>query len=161
MDSDLRKLLKDLESKNGITRQRARHQLVKIGKPVLNYLSDLNSSPKEYIRWEALKILSQIPDPDSIPILVNALDDENFDVRWLAAEGLIHIGSESIIPLLEFLVINSDSVFVKEGVHHVLKEFEKNKIYEDKFNLLNLLEDFAPASTIATTADEIIKSLKK
>ncbi len=41
--------------------------LVKIGKPAIKYLSDLLNEPKEneqkeYVRWEAIKTLSQIND---------------------------------------------------------------------------------------------------
>ncbi len=45
----------------------------------------------------------------------------NLGIRWLAAEGLIGLGEAGLRPLLEALVHHSDSAWLREGAHHVLK----------------------------------------
>jgi HEAT repeat protein len=61
------------------------------------------SNKKHWVRWEAAKALGQIGDKSATEALTKALEDNEFDVRWLAAEGLIIIGRDSIKLLLEAL----------------------------------------------------------
>ena len=58
--------------------------------------------------------------PAAIPDLIEALQDEVFDIRWLAAEALIAIGKESIEPLLRAVINQSNESFLREGAHHVI-----------------------------------------
>ena len=89
MKTGIEELVKKFYSKNGIERKIARYELVKIGTPAVKYLTALLKAPKEYTRWEAIKTLSQIADPGTLPVLINALENEDFDVRWIAAEALL------------------------------------------------------------------------
>ncbi len=154
MENRIEELIKKLQSKNGIERKIARYELVKIGKPAVEYLSKLLEAPKEYIRWEAIKTLSQIADPESIPILIGALENEDFDIRWMAAEALISIGKVSIKPLLKAVVLGEKSIFLLEGVHHILKEFQFENIFCDDSGLIKKIENNNPYSDIALTAEQ-------
>jgi len=80
------------------------------------------------VRWEAAKALSQIANPASIQALLEALSDKTFEVRWMAAEGLIRIGRKAVIPLLEALVEHSDSYWLREGIHHVLHDMNRGRL---------------------------------
>ncbi len=143
MSKTIEELIKDLSNTNGIIRQKARYELVKMGNPALDYLLELQSAEKHLVRWEAVKAISEIGTKNSIPILINALEDEEFDVRWLAAEGLIEIGHDSVYPLLKAFISNKESVHLKEGVHHVLKGLEIRGLYnDDKYELIKALETF-------------------
>ncbi len=65
-------------------RQRARKSPVDIGKPAVPYLSrELQESPSDTLRWEAVNALNEIDDPKSIPALVAALTDSDTDTAWL------------------------------------------------------------------------------
>ena len=142
MSETIEELIKELSNENGIIRQKARYALVKMGNPALDYLLELQTSEKHLARWESVKAISEIGSKDSIPILINALEDEEFDVRWLAAEGLIEIGRSSVHPLLKAFIAKKDSVHLKEGVHHVLKGLEIRGLYEDKHEIITALETF-------------------
>ena len=50
---------------------------------------------KPHVRWEAAKALCGIADPLAAAALVNAFDDRDGDVRWLAAEGVAALGREA------------------------------------------------------------------
>lgn len=156
MENRIEELIKKLYSKDGIVRKVARYELVKIGRPAVKYLSSLLEAPKEYIRWEAIKTLSQIADSESIPILINALENEDFDVRWIAAEALIDIGKVSIKPLLEAVITSKNPVFLLEGVHHVLKELQFKEIFYDDSGLIKKIEDHKLYSDIAFAAEQLI-----
>ncbi len=156
MANNIEELIKVFYSKDGIKRKMARYELVKIGKPAIKYLTGLLSEPKEQIRWEAIKTLSQIAAPESIPILIKALENDDFDVRWLAAEGLIEIGEKSIKPLLKSLAKHQDSKFLLEGVHHVLKGLEFKKIFFDNDGIINKLENYNMHPEIALTVEEFL-----
>ena len=161
MENEIEELIKKLYSKDGIQRKMARYDLVKIGKPAIKYLSDLLNEPKdkeqkEYVRWEAIKTLSQINNPESIPILIKALEHEDFDVRWMAAEGLINIGEKSIKPLLKTLVRKSNSIYLLEGTHHVLKDLQFKKIFDDKTGIINKLENYNLHPDIVTSVEQLL-----
>src|SRR5664280_2213328 len=70
-----------------------------MGKTVIPQLHRLLDSKNDLLRSEAAKIVEPISDRRSIPFLIRLLDDKEFEIRWIAAEGLIKIGRRSILPL--------------------------------------------------------------
>jgi len=155
MGQEIAELIKCLFSEDGIVRQDARYKLVKIGRPVIRFLIGLQYLDNQHVRWEAMKTLSQIADPESIPILVNALENTNSDVRWLAAEGLIEIGKQSVGPLMELLEESADSRILREGVHHVLKGLEERGYFFDRYDIISMLEDNARLLLLRPTAAKV------
>ena len=79
------------------------------------------------MRWEAAQALCGIADPLAGFALVNALDDRDGDVRWLAAEGLAALGREGMQPLLAALLQRAESCWFCEGTHHVCHTLVKRK----------------------------------
>lgn len=157
--TEISELISLLKSENGIERKNARDKLVAKGKVVIEYLNELLDSPKHLHRWEAVKTLEEIAEPDSIPILIQALDDDKSDVRWIAAEGLIKIGKQSLKPLLKALTKKTDSVFLLEGAHHVFFELREKGLLPADFptdELLSLLKDPEMNQSVKPLADKII-----
>lgn len=139
--SNILHLVDKLCSDNGLERKDAMKELVKIGHPVLDYLSEMLSAPKHKYQWEALKVTEEIGDPHAIPVFLKFLEDENSDLRWIAAEGLIRIGRESIGPLLNLISEKYDSVFVLDGAHHVFYDLNVEKLLPKDFPVDKLLKD--------------------
>ena len=79
------------------------------------------------MRWEAAKALCGIADPIAATALVNALDDRDGDVRWLAAEGVAALGRDGLQPLLVALLQRAQSGWLCEGAHHVCHTLVKRK----------------------------------
>jgi hypothetical protein len=48
------------------------------------------------------------------------LDDENEDIRWLAAEGLIALRKAGLMAVLSGLIKRAGSTAFCQGAHHVL-----------------------------------------
>ena len=127
-DRQLQTLLSELGSRNGMDRRRAREALVKIGEAATDALSQSLSHHNVTIRWEAAKALGAIADPKAAPALVQSLTDESFEVQWLAAEALIALGEDALVPLLEGLIDEFGSVYMRQGAHHVLHDLERRDL---------------------------------
>ena len=114
-------LVMQLRDKDGQTRQTARLALVDIGTEATLPLTKILADRDRQTRWEAAKALGAIADPAAIPALINTLEDDIFDIRWLASEALVAIGPDCVRPLLERLSASSDKLFFREEARHVLK----------------------------------------
>ena len=120
-------LVSALAGPDPAVRTKAREALVAIGKLTVPSLIRLLSHRKPHVLWEAAKALCGIADPLAASALVNALEDRDGDVRWLAAEGLAALGRESLQPLLAALIERAQSCWFCEGAHHVCHTLVKRK----------------------------------
>jgi HEAT repeat protein len=134
-------LISDLASDDWVVRVRAREGLVSRGSKAIKPLSNALESPNQWVRWESAKALCEIGNPAATSALVRSLEDKMFDVRWLAAGGLITIGRKTIVPLLQAVINNPDSVWTREGAHHVLHDLAEGKLRPILEPVLKALED--------------------
>jgi HEAT repeat protein len=155
-------LVAALKDDDRITRQRARETMVNIGRPCVAPLIKVLSNPKsdERLRWEATAALSKINAPNSAPVLVKALEDDSFGIRWLAAEGLINLGRQGIPALLEALLQRSESVWLRQGAHHILRTLARTGLPASAISVLQALEDVEPAVEVIQPAKSALKALK-
>jgi len=109
-----------LDTKNFSKKLSARSTLVKMGKTIIPHMHKLLDSENDSLRIEAAKIVELIADRRSVPLLTSLLNDTVFDIRWIAAEGLIKIDRRSILPLLKSVRDGESSLFFNRGAHHVL-----------------------------------------
>jgi HEAT repeat protein len=150
-------LIETLNSKDGLARQHARHDLVKIGEAALPELIKAFENKGDIIHWEIAKALSQIGSSKAAEVLVDALEDKEFSVRWIAAEGLIHIGYDALVPLLTALKERSESIWLREGAHHVLHDLISRKLIDATVihiisPLLDALNHINPEVEVTSTA---------
>jgi len=115
---------------------------------------------KHWVRWEAAKSLSQIASPSSTQALVNALEDNEFDVRWLAAEGLTHIGRPALTSLLTALIKRPQSVWLREGAHHVLHEVDRGSLDKVLKPVMKSLEAPEPTVAVPIAARKALEALR-
>jgi hypothetical protein len=156
----IHKLISDLRSDDGIIREDARHQLVKLGEDVVDYLGGYLNADDVLLRWEVVKTLADIQKPVAAYFLVNAMEDNMISIRWIAAEGIIRLRQKGLKPLLERLIDSVDSPRIIEGAHHVfhsLKQHSKNPLYKEIFLALDNREAH---EKIPIIADNIIHQLK-
>jgi len=162
-DVEIKQLIECLCDDDGLERKKAREKLVAKGKNMIDFLMELLNNPKRIYRWEALKTMEEIGDPISIPLFIRALEDDESDVRWIAAEGLIKIGTQSIKPLLKTLIEKSNSIFVLEGIHHVFHDLKKTEKLPTGFpidKLLSALKDPEYSERIKPMAYELLNNLE-
>jgi HEAT repeat protein len=132
--SSVDSLIEELRGKDGLARQRARNALVKIGEPALDALVTAFEDKSDIMHWEVAKALSQIGSVKAAETLIQALEDKEFSIRWIAAEGLIHVGQNGVMALLRALTERADSVWLREGAHHVFHDLLHKKMVDAKTN---------------------------
>jgi hypothetical protein len=151
------RLIRDLASRNGLVREEARNRIAGLGKPAIDYLAYLVDHPKDRLRWESVKTLAQIADPDSIPLLLKAMGDDKEGVRWMAVEGLIAIGEPALVPVMEELLCDQKSLRIQNGAHHYLTGMAPVLKRKDIFDLLTVLGEPGPELHTPLIAYRIIR----
>lgn len=161
-DISIKSLMDTLASKDGMARQKARESLVVVGKPAVpNLIRVLQNSKSDHLRWEAAKILGRIGDTKAIPSLVKALEDDDHDVAWLAAEALIKFKKTAWSVLMHALIKSEDdSISLRQGAHHVLRNQKEDGFKDLLTTLLVALQSSAAPELTAITASEILKRMK-
>jgi|OpeIllAssembly_1097287.scaffolds.fasta_scaffold512498_1 HEAT repeat protein len=145
-------LVADLANHNDSVRVKARHSLVAMGKAAVPLLTEALKSQNSLTKWEAAKALGEIGDPNTASSLVEALEDEDFDVRWLAAEGLTKMNINALRPLLLALEKRGDSFFLREGAHHVFHDLAKGALRKFLAPVLAALEGLEPGEEVPWAA---------
>jgi hypothetical protein len=158
-------LIAALDDSSQQKRREARLKLMAMGQVAMPaILSALFRGP-ENSRWQAAKALSQLRDPATAPALVKALQDNSFGVRWLAAEGLIGMGCAGLEPLLEGLICEVTSVWLRDGAHHILHALHDNGLEHEACaaaeRVLVALEGGEPTAEVPWAAEMALKTLRK
>ena len=130
------KLIGALGDDDSLVRQQARLQLEHIGQESIPALLESLKSSNAHIRWEAVQALGEIRDPKTASALVNMLMDEDIGVRWGAMESLSNMGRDCLRPLLEKFIKNFNSLWLREGLHHILRVLKNSHELNDRENIL-------------------------
>jgi HEAT repeat protein len=162
LESRIPALMADLTSPDAAVRMKARKALIVIGKPIVPSLIQLLSHRKTHFRWEAAKALGEIADPLAAFALVNALEDRDNDVRWLAAEGVAALGQEGLTPLLAALLERSKSCSICEGAHHICVTLaKKRKLGPILRPLVSALQEPEPELAVPSAAYAALSKLRE
>ncbi len=154
-------LIRDLNSEEPIVRSRARMALVAYGRASVAKLTEALERGDGTLRWEAAQALAAIRDPASAPILVRALEDESSEVRWTAADALIDLGRDAVIPLLEYLVVRSGSVYLREAAHRVLSTLGRGEDAAVLKPVREAIESSAPIVALPVAAHTALRALHR
>lgn len=160
---NLVRLIKELMDDNNYRNKiNAGKTLVKMGKKITPQLHKLLDSKNDLLRKEVARIVKLISDRRSVPFLIRLLDDPEFDIRWIAAVGLIRIGRRSIIPLLKSIRDGKSSSLLNQGAHHVFDSlFYKNEKAEMSLLLLSLENYHELGEIVPTEASNALKIILK
>jgi len=162
-ETDIEPLLKLLSSKDGMIRQKARRSLVAKGYLAVPSLNRLLGNPKvgKQVHWEAAKALGAIGDPKAIPSLVQALEDKDADVAWLAAEALERFKKAAWPALFHVLLKRgSKSVLLRQGAHHVLLNQQEEGFNHLLVALRKALQDSSVPVAVLVATHNILEEMK-
>ena len=154
-------LVAKLGSRDGMERQYAREKLVGLAQSAVGPLIAALSSDRTVVRWEAAKAFTELHAPQAAPALVEALMDEDGDVRWLAAEALCELREIALPPLLETLMVRTDSIELREGAHRVFHALNHDNLSDIVEPVLRTLENYEPELAVPFSAEEALAKLKK
>ena len=161
-EEETNEIIEVLHSNDGSERSRARQAIVSSGKQAARVLIPLLSDPNKNVRWEACKAFSDLREPAAADALAEALNDEDEDVRWLAAEALISLGSQAVVPTLRALQTHFNSLFVRQGAHHVLHALEREQMLNlQTLSVLNTLNYLEPQISVPFAARKALESLSE
>ncbi len=160
-DQRIRKLIMAFSSDNGSARREARQSLVVIGSPAVPSLIEALKQEDDNVRRGAVRTLSEIGGPEVALALIKTLQDEEFDIRWLAAEGLIELGMDGLKALLQALVHDGNSPLLLEGAHHVIHSMAKGGLRKYLGPVLGSLEGVEPAVKAPIAAFHALEMLEE
>jgi HEAT repeat protein len=160
-DENIRRLVAELASDDGLRRREAREALEKIGRRAARSLANALEHPNAHVRWEAAKALTHVHDPVAAPALVRALMDELFEVQWLAAEALIALRRDALLPLFRELTASYSSVYLRQGAHHILHALEKQDLLEPvEERVIEELRSIEPLEPYPVSAKKALEALQ-
>ena len=141
-EKNISDLIEKLGDRDVLIRQHARQSLMGLGELGVPALLDALDSENIHRRLEAVHALGNLRDPRIALVLSNKLMDEDYSIRWAAMDGLVNQGHDvSLRPMLEVFIKHFDSVWLREGVHHVLRMFKgTNQLNHHEIELFNLLD---------------------
>jgi hypothetical protein len=165
LDKEISALIAKLDDPSRPTRREARRRLFALGQAAMPAIITTLFNGPENSRWQIAKALGHLHDPAIGPALVKALQDESFGVRWLAAEGLMDRGSDGLGPLLEGLIADSDSIWLREGARHVLHFMHESGLEREAYaaveGVLAALEGGEPTVAVPAAAEIALKQIEK
>ncbi|HLI06363.1 MAG TPA: HEAT repeat domain-containing protein [Ktedonobacteraceae bacterium] len=94
--------------------------LVHLGNVAVPGLIDASASSSAWMRWHAIRALGEICDQRALPVLVQALLDNDHSVAWMGAKGLTRFGRQALGPLLRLLMNNETTPWLVETASYVL-----------------------------------------
>lgn len=140
--------------------QSARRALIAMGAQAIEPLWAARAQADDRTRWEITKTLAEIHDPRAADRLVQILiEDPDPGIRWLAAEGLIGLGAAGLPPLLEALIHRSDSAWLRQEAHHVLKALAAGPLEPLLRPVLQALEGLEPALQAPIAAQQALQAI--
>lgn len=99
--------------------------LVRLGSLAVPALLQKSKSRSAHIRWNCVRALGEIHDRRALPVLVDALQDDDHSVAWMAAKGLAQFGKDSLRPLVELLMSASMTPWLAETASYVLNSYAR------------------------------------
>ena len=116
-----------------------------------------DTSRRELERVTAVSYLEEVGTPEAIDALISVLDDDDYGVRWAAAEALAKLGAAAAPAVLRAILVPYSDDRFRESAHHIFKENSDPQIREAAQPLIHALE----TSTGVDDLTEAAKLLKK
>jgi HEAT repeat protein len=95
--------------------------LTNLGHCAVPALIEVSQSNSARMRWHSIRALAEIRDPRSFLILINALQDSDHSVAWMAARGLLPFGRACIEPILHMLTRAEMTPWLRETASYILR----------------------------------------
>ncbi len=109
-------------------------------------------------REAAMRSLENKSSDATITAMMKLLSDSDPGVRWTASTTLLSYGDSVLIPLLQALVDQHDSTWLREGAYRVFHDTKSIKVRNATMDVVKALK--GPAAETATT-DAAAQALMK
>jgi HEAT repeat protein len=160
-ETDVNSLIDQLDSRDPTQREHAREALIDVGREAVVPVLQRLQQGSQRSTWEAAKVLGAVADPAAASALVELLDHDNHDIRWVAAESLTALGRDGLKQVLMALLSKADSIGVQKSAHHVVAHFAKQRAFDFLHRLLPAFDAFEPAVALPNAAFHALHELKR
>lgn len=117
--------IRELDLTDAAVRRRAEAYLIQMGRPALDALID--ALPVASLRQQVviLKLIGRMAEPDTLPVLKNALLDPQWLVRQAAVNALANFSADLILPLIyhalydHALLVRLEAILALGQLRHV------------------------------------------
>lgn len=151
-------LLRTMDGKDGVAREKARAQLVAMGSAAIPHLVQAAQGGRFQLRLEATRALAKLGDQNTAEALARQFDDCG-EIGWAAAEGLKNMGSIGARAVLQQLMMHPGSHGVRIAAHHALREAHDSRVLAAVAPVVAALADSAPASEAPVAAFAALQQL--
>lgn len=110
-------------------------------------------------REQAIHALGSHPTPDVIDALIALLEDQDDGVRWAVSSALIETGDAALKPLLQALIDQHDSVWLRRGAYRVFHDTKSYKVQQATGEVVKALNGPAAESTTTDAAAQALLKL--
>ena len=100
-------------------------------------------------REAAMRGLENKASDQTISGMIKLLSDGDAGVRWTASTTLISFGDAALVPMLQALVDQHDSTWLREGAYRIFHDTKSIKVRNATGDVVKALK--GPASETATT----------
>jgi HEAT repeat protein len=115
-------------------------------------LEDVNQD--ELVRNDAIRFLEESGSQEAIDALIRVLSDDDFGVRWAAADALARLGAKAAPAVLRVLISPDSDDRLREAAHHIFKNNGDLVIRSEAQSLVKALE------SKSTNIDEMTEAAK-
>ena len=117
-----------------------------------------DGSRKELERVTAVSYLVEAGTPEAIDALISVLSDDDYGVRWAAAEGLAKLGAKAAPAVLRAILSPDADDRLREAAHHIFKQNSDLLIRSEAKPLVRALETSTGVDDL-TEAGKLLKKL--
>jgi HEAT repeat protein len=143
------------------SREKAHLELLRMGNSASEPLTRALKSPNRWIRWEAARALRRAADPSTATALAEALEDKDFDVRWVAADALVVLDHEGLVALLKALIRLDNTPWMREAAHYVLRHESHKGLVNALRPLHEALNDTNSNIKVPIAAEMALQAISK
>ena len=117
-----------------------------------------DTSRRELDRVSAVSYLAEYGTPEAIDALISVLSDDDYGVRWAAAEALAKLGAKAAPAVLRAMLSPDADDRMREAAHHIFKENGDLLIRSEAQPLVRALETSTGVDDL-TEAGKLLKKL--
>lgn len=161
LQEKIAKLISDLHDADGLKRMRARMALIHIGWEAVPDLIRVVEDETGTARWEAIEALEKIRDPTAAAALVDALHDDDPNIRWAASNALIELDRACLRQVLEALTRDFGSAAFREVTHHILHVLnDRGRLLPKEVDVFQALEGPEPVIQAPWAAEAALRDMR-
>jgi HEAT repeat protein len=107
----------------------AAEALVELGGAAVPGLTGLLDHDDARIRWRGTLCLAKIATPETRRGLLKALHDDSPDVAWVAADGLLALGSDATVDVLRSILAERLTSGTSRALHHYAEHAAPARVF--------------------------------